>query len=43
LTKVAADKGGHDEGTFTATFTYDQDGGKRTTQLTKGEFRVRRE
>ncbi|MDX2014531.1 MAG: CsgG/HfaB family protein [Myxococcaceae bacterium] len=43
LTKVAADKGGHDEGTFTASFRYEADGLNRKTELTKGEFRVRRE
>jgi TolB-like protein len=43
LTKVAADKGGHDEGTFSATFSYELDGAKEKTELTKGEFRVRRE
>ncbi|MCU0702098.1 MAG: hypothetical protein MUC96_36850 [Myxococcaceae bacterium] len=43
LTKIAADKGGHDEGTFTASFRYEEEGMTRTTELTKGEFRVRRE
>lgn len=43
ITKEAADKGDFDEGTFSATFTYQQDGHGMKTELTKGDFRVRRQ
>ncbi len=43
LTKEAADKGDLDEGSFSATFTFQQDGHGLKTELTKGTFRVRRQ
>lgn len=43
LTKEAADKGDFDEGSFSATFTFQQDGHGMKTELTRGDFRVRRQ
>jgi TolB-like protein len=43
ITKEAKDKGDLDEGTFEAIFTFQQDGHGVKTELTKGEFRVRRQ
>ncbi|MBL8920679.1 MAG: hypothetical protein JNJ54_17570 [Myxococcaceae bacterium] len=43
LTKEAKDKGDFDEGTFSASFTWTWDGRPRKTELTQGEFRVRRQ
>jgi len=43
LTREAKDKGDFDEGTFEATFTFKQDGHGMKTELTRGEFRVRRQ
>lgn len=43
LTKEAKDRGDFDEGTFSATFTFQQDGHGMKTELSDGEFRVRRQ
>ncbi|MDP1918476.1 MAG: CsgG/HfaB family protein [Myxococcales bacterium] len=43
ISREAKDKGDFDEGTFEATFTFQQDGHGLKTELTKGEFRVRRQ
>lgn len=43
LTRTAAEKGDYDEGTFTARFSYEQDGRPFTDTLSDGEFRLRRQ
>lgn len=44
ITKLARDRGDHDEGAFSAEFEEPSPGGRpRTTRLSKGTFRLRRE
>lgn len=43
LTRLGKDKGDFDEGTFTANFTYQQDGRPYVVKLLNGDFRLRRQ
>jgi len=43
LTRSAAEKGEYYEGTFSATFEPPEGSGRRTSELTQGRFRLRRE
>jgi TolB-like protein len=43
LTKEGAERGDFDEGTFSASFSFEQDGHRLKTELTRGDFRVRRQ
>ena len=43
LTKLAAENGEYDEGTFSAHFELDEGGYKRRIELTDGKFRLRRQ